>query len=144
MGLLPETESQDALWRPVAAEHYLVTSSRLSMVAFPAADVQNIGLPEDFPALPVVDLEGVLWGNGQEPGTFDLHASKVLVTRTAQAQYGVILRGRVSTLSGRNLEHVSLPPLLYGCPFVSGVLVGQTRVEALVIDTRRLGEAALP
>jgi hypothetical protein len=143
MGLLPETESDVARWRPLGAQNYLVTNSRRSVVAFPAADVQNIGLPEDFPALPVVDLEAVLWGNGQEPGTFDLHASKVLVTRTAQAPYGVILRGRVSTLSGRHVERVSLPPLLHGCAFLSGVLVGETQLEALVIDILRLGESAL-
>jgi hypothetical protein len=128
-------------WTCGVDQGYLIVASRFCDVAFGTRDVRNIGLPEDFPNLPVVDLEWELWGSPHGPLPADLPASKVLVTSsTAAEQYGVLVRGRISTLSTRQVERASVPPLLAGCRFVSGLLLGEIRIAAILLDCNRLAE----
>lgn len=55
-------------------------------------------------------------------------------------QYGVLVTGHISRLSRGQVGHASLPRVLSSCPYVSGVLIGPARVEALVVDCLRLAE----
>ena len=55
-------------------------------------------------------------------------------------QYGVLVTGHITRLSRGQLDHAPLPRLLSSCSYVSGVLLGAARVEALVVDCLRLAD----
>jgi hypothetical protein len=122
------------------AEHgvddYIVVDRDPCAVAIHVRDVVQIGLPGDFPDLSLVDLERVLGVRTGEPMLLPQDA-RVLVVAAGDEQAGLVVVGRLTTLSADASNRLPLPALVRTSPALSEVLTNENGPCAVVLDGRR-------
>ena len=115
---------------------YILVDRDPCAVAIHVGDVLQIGLPGDFPDLSLVDLERVLGVRAAEPMLLAQDA-RVLVVAAGDQQAGLLVVGRLTTLSADAANRLPLPALARTSFALSEVLTNESGPYAVVLDGRR-------
>lgn len=115
---------------------YILVDRDPCAVAIHVRDVVQIGLPGDFPDLSLVALERVLGVRAAEP-MLSAHDARVLVVAAGDEQAGLLVVGRLTTLSADAANRLPLPALVRTSSALSEVLTNENGPYAVVLDGRR-------